>query len=323
MADTSLYDALIGLQSSPNQSTWGLVGQGLAATAPALISPYNSPTTNVGISIGSALVQGLLARQAKISAAEDTLAKNKLALELMTSATPQARIDVLSAAPSEYQTDLAKFNDALTNRDLLASAAANANALNAQKELEVKANFALSDLGEKLYQRELDKAVQLAQIAHPGPTDTDKQLARDARKLETYKAAAESIAKQFDSLQQLNAAEFEIARRVPGSKAEMAYSNLIAQLPNLSRLTGNISQISDRDVLNMRQGVLGPSLSMFGTDLAASAPADIANRIRNVIATSPTISSNISSVPNAGNDDAERKALIKAITAAMATKQNK
>ena len=115
MADPTLTDALAGLNTSPSETSWGVGSQTLAAVLPRMIDPvYGNVGTNLGISLGGLLLQGLLSRQAKVEAAQETLDRVKAANQLVRFTTPEARTQFIEQQPIENIAPLSTLAQALT-----------------------------------------------------------------------------------------------------------------------------------------------------------------------------------------------------------------
>jgi len=284
MAD--LTQALSGLNFAGTDSAFGIGQQALAQATPQLINPYGSTGQALGISLGSVLLQSLLGYQAQKSAMEDTLATNKLANAMLRLQTPEDRTAFIEtqATDPRIATRLSSLATALTGQQLVQQQ------LVAQEvaRQEALGKFQLGPVGTKLFERDLEKvrqeaamrvaALQASSAGKAGQPEMDPE----DKKLTRFALAADNLAKQFDELN-MTAAEFEIARKIPNSKAELAYSNLVGQLPNLARLGGQSAQISDLDTKQQMQSVLGPTIF----DKSYSGTESIASRIRQKIKTAP------------------------------------
>jgi hypothetical protein len=101
MADTELIDALSGLDYAPVETGWGIGAQSIAQALPSLTNPYASPISNLGVTLGGALVASLLGYQARKEAFDMGLQTQKYANQLMRLETPEARTSFLEALPSD------------------------------------------------------------------------------------------------------------------------------------------------------------------------------------------------------------------------------
>jgi hypothetical protein len=157
MADTSLRDALSGLNVPAAENYWGIGATTLGEIAPKLINPYGKVGTNLGIGLGSVLLTALLGYQARQTAAEESITTNKLANELMSLNTPEQRLARIEQAkgemPARLTSRVLEFNTALQGQEKL-----NALEVARQKALEeAKLEVEMSPLGEKLFNRQLEK----------------------------------------------------------------------------------------------------------------------------------------------------------------------
>jgi len=151
MAGEDLYTALAGLNYAPSDTGYALGAQYLGASLPALMNPYQSTGTNLGIALGGALIQGLLGYQAKKQAAEDSLMANRLGLQLMQAATPEARLSIAESAPdADMQSKLLTLNTRLAAQKALTDALV-------EQEVAKKeglARFELGPIGTALHNRD-------------------------------------------------------------------------------------------------------------------------------------------------------------------------
>ncbi len=99
MAGEELYGALSGLNYDPAETGWGTSQQVLASSLPGLMNPYQSAGTNIGIALGGALISGLLGYQARQSAAEQSLAANRLAVQLLEAPSATQRLNIIESTP--------------------------------------------------------------------------------------------------------------------------------------------------------------------------------------------------------------------------------
>ena len=160
MADTSLRDALSGLNVPAAENYWGIGATTLGEIAPKLINPYGKVGTNLGIGLGSVLLTALLGYQARQTAAEESITTNKLANELMSLNTPEQRLARIEQAkgemPARLTSRVLEFNTALQGQEKL-----NALDVARQKALEeAKLEVEMSPLGEKLFNRQIEKLRQ-------------------------------------------------------------------------------------------------------------------------------------------------------------------
>lgn len=288
MAGEELYGALSGLNFDPAETGWGASQQVLASSLPALMNPYQSAGTNIGIALGGALISGLLGYQARQSAAEQSLAANRLAVQLLEAPSATQRLNIIESTP-----DTLMQEKLLGVNTRLAAQQAAMQQLVAQEVAKRQglAEFELGPTGTKLFEREIDKvrqetairAAALRSAAGAGAAgEPQEKIDPEDKKLVRYAVGAEKLARQFEELN-MNAAEFEAARKIPNSKADLAYSALMGQLPNLARLGGQSSQISDLDTKQQMLSVFGPTIF----DQTYSGTDSIAARIRQKIKTAP------------------------------------
>jgi len=307
MAD-EILSALQGMQQSPSETYWGIGQQALGKSLPELIDPvYGDRGTNIGIALGGALVQGLLGYQARQEAAERNLQASQLANALIQLETPEQRTSFIAEAPTEFQGGLSTLATALTAQKMQRQAKL------AEKlaELETAATFELSPLGQEVAKNKLKQSVLLSGVQAgripsefaslfqpsqfgevpliPGLTpeqsrevyveDIKRQRAQAGTESAKAQRAAfstvEDLEQTFRNLK-MTGPEFQIAKNVPNSPAELAYSKLKGSLAALARVSGQTSQLSDLDLAQQESAVLGPQLPVVGF---ISGTDSIANRL--------------------------------------------
>lgn len=182
MAD-SLLTALQGLRYDPLQTAAGIGVQSAAKIAPALIQPGQGFGTQLGISLGSMLASSLLGRAAVNAANEETIANQRLALEI----TPLSLEDRLSR--------IEQVEDPLSRRSLIdysnqlrsQEIELGAQIQNKLKEIEAfagarqkaEAEFYETPLGKATFEAELTRAEKLA-AAQRLASDPLNQMKREA-----------------------------------------------------------------------------------------------------------------------------------------------
>lgn len=101
MADPTLLGALSGLQFRGIDSPYGIGAQAIGQATPALINPYGSVGSNLGIALGSTLIQSLLGYQARQDAAEQSVQALRYGNQLMSAKTPEERLGIIESVPNE------------------------------------------------------------------------------------------------------------------------------------------------------------------------------------------------------------------------------
>jgi hypothetical protein len=190
MADdqSNLLAALMGqqTQAAPQQnspfyypgseSIYGTVGSTIASALPSLVSPTASVGQNLGVTLGGALIASLLGYKARQETNEAGLLTARLASQMMEAPTSEARQAILESAPTGFmapnvQGRLLKFESALVDQQMKQRAAQQ----QALAELQSKAAFAMSPLGQALNTMETNQAV-----AREGATAKARWAARPA-----------------------------------------------------------------------------------------------------------------------------------------------
>ena len=109
------------------------------------------------------------------------------------------------------------------------------------------------------------------------------------------------LEKTFRNLN-MTAAEFKAKSSIPGSPAELAFSRLKGSLAALARVSGQTSQLSDTDLQQQLDSVLGPQIWGVGM---ISGTNSIADRLKDKLKTGKEIlkSQQISSQPTPIEDE--------------------
>jgi len=271
MAGEDLYGALAGLNYDPMETGYGLGQQALVTAAPLLMNPYASTGSNLGVALGTALVSGLLGYQARQQAAEDSLMANRLGLQLLEAASPQARLGIIEGAPdSDMQSKLLAVNTRLAAQQAMSKALVDQEVA---KQTGL-AEFQLGPLGTKLYERDLQKARDLAtiRVANAGGAGTTGKPGGDwwssiptAQKTKFTSALGfsdelKALAKQFRNLD-ANAVQLQAGSLVPGSPADLAISKMKSLVPSTARLLGEVGNLAQEEQQRLIDSTLGSELS--------------------------------------------------------------
>jgi hypothetical protein len=314
----TLEEALAGLNYTGADTGYGIAAQTLNQMTPQLINPYGSTGQAVGIGLGSILLQSLLGYQARQQASQDTLELNSLANQLMKQTTPEARTEFIGGVSDPmYQGRLSTLSTALMQQEATRKAKAAEQLLN----LETAANFELSPLGQQIQEQKTKQSVLAAGIASgnipskyanlfdqgstgsvpliPGLTPKQSQEVYK-KKLETQAAQEGSEGAKLQKLAvgtvrdleqtfrnlDMTAAEFKARSLIPGDPAELAYSKLKGSLAALARVSGQTSQLSDTDLRQQLDAVIGPKIPVIGM---ISGTESIADRIADKLKTASQI----------------------------------
>lgn len=276
MAD--LTQALYGLNFAGTDSAFGIGQQALAQATPQLINPYGSTGQALGISLGSVLLQSLLGYQAQKSAMEDTLATNKLANAMLQLQTPEERTSFIEtqATDPRIATRLSSLATALTGQQL-------ARQQLIDQELakqEALGQFELGPIGSKLYQREINKALQLANarrgvtsgaatpaVSLPGTVGKPLEVSTD-----------ESLSSRRDALIQYATSKLGMT---PNRALDYAEKNLAFDTKSVKTASDKIEKSRERAALfseitaRANEGVAGAGM----TGGAFGAPRQAASRL--------------------------------------------
>lgn len=313
MADLDYTSALGDLNFAPAENYYGIGAQSIAQALPSLTNPYASPWSNLGVTLGGALVASLLGYQARKEANDLSLQTQRYANQLLRAETPEARVSFLESLPSDVLesgvgTRLSRLSTALAQQQAVQ------NALIGQEVAKKKAlaEFELSETGQQVQQNQLKQAALVAGIQAgnipadyaqmfkmpdmtgvpmiPGLTAKQSQeLYKEQLKTKAaqegsegaklQRAAVETVKdleKTFRNLG-MTAPEFKVASSIPGSKAELAYSKLKGSLAALARVSGQTSQLSDTDLRQQLEAIMGPQAPFIG---GISGTDSIADRIK-------------------------------------------
>lgn len=127
MADNQLADSLGDLNFVPLDTSWGIGAQSIAQALPSLVNPYASPWSNLGVTLGGALVASLLGYQARKEANDMSLQTQRYANQMLRMQTPEARTAFLAELPSEaagtgVASKLSRLSTALGRQETLQNA---------------------------------------------------------------------------------------------------------------------------------------------------------------------------------------------------------
>lgn len=172
MADTSLANYF---NIAPSSTTWGIGQNALVQALPLLMQSRGTPNQQFGTALGMSLVSALLGYQARRSAAEQSLQAAEIGSQLIGLQTPQERLALIKGVDSSnVQQNLLGLNARIGEQEL------QNQLLQRQKigELTANAEFALGDLGTKLFEREIAKEVARQQAVTGG--FAERQQLQDA-----------------------------------------------------------------------------------------------------------------------------------------------
>lgn len=295
MADNPLLAALLGAQVSPRENLYGIGAEAIGTVTPNLYSPYASPGRNLASVAGAGLLAGLLGYQARREAEAESRALMPRVTELLGAQSPEA-IGQLAGAEG-FPSRLMPLAQQMMLSQYSAQQEAAAKRAAQMAELEGKATFELGPIGTALANRE--QAAQLALIqarnaglrgigsasTKPQPTSWDKIPAAAKSQFAMAEGTfneLRALADQFDTLN-LTAAEYQVAKQVPGSKSDLAYSKALTLVPTAARLMGEVGNLNEFEQQRQIQSTLGSRLS--GTQ-------SIAARLRQLADTAESMTNN-------------------------------
>lgn len=266
----TLEEALLGLNMSPADTGYGIATQTLGQMTPRLINPYGGTGEAIGISLGSILLQSLLGYQARQEAARSTLEMNTLANQMQELTTPKARTEFIGGVEDPlYQSRLSTLATALNAQEQARKAKA------AEKLLELTSGFEaqLSPEGTKVFEREQEALLNRA-LALRAATGGGAGVATEKDWFDKLPAAQKvafgSVNSQVSALRELaqqyralgaNAVEYNIAKQIPGSAADLAESKLQTLVPSTVKMLGDTGNLSQQEQENVKNATLGGRLS--------------------------------------------------------------
>lgn len=287
MADNPLLQALLGVNVTPQETLFGQGAQTMGTLMPNVYSPYVSPGRNLASIAGAGLLAGLMGYAAKREAEAENRALAPQLSSILSAQTPE-ELSTLAGAegfssrlmPLAQQMMLSQYT---SRQDAAAKRAAQL------AELEGKATFELGPLGTALSERDLQQQLKLIDARNAalkslgGASEKPKPSAWDKipASAKTQFAMAEgtfkelrSLADQFENLN-LTAAEYQVARRVPGSASDLAYSKALTLVPTAARLMGEVGNLNEFEQQRQIQSTLGSALS--GSESIAKRLRQLAN----------------------------------------------
>lgn len=277
MADETNY---AGLQFSPAQTGWGIGAQALGQALPSLVNPYGNVGTNLGVTLGGALLQGLLAYQARQEATDQSIMANRIATQMLAQPDPTARLGLVEALDdTAVQRRLLSLNERLLEQQQAREQAIAAKTA----ELRAGAEFQLGDLGTKLFERqqkaELDKV--LASKSPKEAKDWWESVGVEQRSRFT------SVIGQADALRNLaqkfrDNPSYGIALQAkslkPGSPADLAFSEMKALVPSTVKTLGDSGNLAKEEQERVLDATLGSVLS--GSESIASRLDQLADLVQ-------------------------------------------
>lgn len=277
MADTSLANYF---NIAPSSTTWGLGQNALVQALPLLMQSRGTPNQQFGTALGMSLVSALLGYQARRSAAEQSLQAAEIGSQLIGMQTPQERLALIKGVDSSnVQQNLLGLNARIGEQEL------QNQLIQRQKvgELTTNAEFALGDLGTKLFEREIAKEVAKQEVLTAAlqqrtanrmaalPPQSEKPQKDFWEKIPAaQKQAFTGTAGQVEQLRSLaekfrtmgsNAIELNAQKQIPGSDADLALSAMQTLVPSTVKMLGDTGALSAYDQESVKKATLGGRLS--------------------------------------------------------------
>jgi hypothetical protein len=324
MADSNLANYF---SVDPSSTIWGAGQNALAAALPAFQTPGQGYSQNFASAMGASLLSALLGYQAQRSAAQQSLEAAGLGQQLLGMQTPEERLGFIqNVGDSTVQERLLGLNTKLAEQELTNKLAREQKIA----DLTTGAEFNLSPLGQQLQEQQLRNEVLLRGIQAgrepglafadlfkpqviageipqiPGLTpqeskdlyikDLEKKAAQEGtegvKQQKSAIATVRDLEKTFRNLN-MSAAEFKARSVIPGDPAELAFSKLKGSLAALARASGQTSQLSDVDLQQQMDSIIGPSVPIFGM---ISGTSSIAERLKDKLKSAQQ-SANVPSAP--------------------------
>lgn len=277
MADGTNY---LGLRVSPLESGYGIGAQTLGQALPSLINPYGKVGTNIGVALGGALLQGLMAYQARQQATEQSILANRLGTQMLGITDPAERLKIAEGVgDTAVQSRLLGLNERLLEQQIAREQAAAAKVA----ELKAGAEFQLGDLGTKVFERQ-QKAELNKVLAAKSPKEAKdwwESLGVEQRGRFT------SVVGQADALRNLaqkfrDNPSYGLALRAkslkPGSPADLAFSEMKALVPSTVKTLGDTGNLAQEEQQRVLDATLGSVLS--GSESIASRLDQLADLVQ-------------------------------------------
>lgn len=290
MADQTLEEALLGLYTQPAGTPYGLAAMSLAQTAPKLINPYGSWQSNLAVGLGSILAASLLGYQAKQDAMEENAALQPLITKALQTQS-LGDIDALLATPEGQMLGPVGTKLKMSLLEKQAEQATQQRKLSDAVMLQMIEQGYLPESMQKLYpdydageltpleQKQIrieGLKAQARESAKPKPEPKpekdwyEKLPSGQKQKLTAATGLVnklDELAAKFDSLQ-MSAPEYQLKAIIPGSEANLAYAQALSLLPQMSRLMGEMGNLSQQEQVRQLESTLGSFLS-GSTSIAA------------------------------------------------------
>jgi hypothetical protein len=160
MAENPFLAQLLGVNTSPYDTTYGQLSEAIGGATPRLVNPYASPGRNLASVAGAGLLAGLLGYQAKREAETENRAVLPQLTALLGAKSPEemAMVTQQEAFPSR----MLPLAQSLMLNQYTAQQEAAAKQAAQLAELEAKANFELGPLGTQLFERDQEAALRKA-----------------------------------------------------------------------------------------------------------------------------------------------------------------
>ena len=280
MADEGLFG--VPMSFSPRDTFTGSLAAGLGAGTGQMITPYTSTGAAAGIGLGSILLQSLLGYQARQQAAERTLELNRLSSSLLGMKTAQERADYIGTLGDVDPLVLGRLGSlsgALAGQEIQQQRALDLERSRKMLGLDIE----LSPEAQKV--KDLEQEREIAKIK--ARTDGLRgqgivtELTPEEIKLEESKEAWKNVpaaerpkltgglgqaailrelAQRFLALD-MYAPEFQSARGIPGSEANLAAAQMRQMLPGIVRTLGDVGNIAIEEQKQILDSTMGSLIS--------------------------------------------------------------
>lgn len=292
--------ALSGLNISPLDNPYGLGANTIAKALPNLYNPYASVGTNIGVTLGGALLAGLLGYQAKKQATEASLVANQYATQMLAK-TPEERLGLIQNLPEDVSSRTQIQNALLgLNTQLLGQQ----NALDLLGGQEVAKQKALAGYyatpeGQGAFEKELERIRAESEARYAGlgmgrggasglkpkaPTFWDAIPAADKTKIATSKGQTEAIRRLADRFESLGGNALTLQARAnvnPNSEENLAMANMNILVPSTARLLGEVGNLAESEQQRLIDATLGSKIS--GPKAIAARLRLLADEAENII----------------------------------------
>lgn len=215
MANEELLAALGGLNVSPLQTPYGMGAQALAGALPSLYNPYSNVGTNIGVTLGGALIAGLLGYEARKQATEASLAANQYATQMLGKPAEE-RLALIQNLPEDLTARQQVQQGLLGLNTQLLAQQQGLDLLGGQEVAKQKAlaQFYATPEGQSAFEQEIARTRAESEAKYAGlnrPASTGPQSLPSAvqQRMESALSFTESAQAHLDRIKKMSPAELK------------------------------------------------------------------------------------------------------------------